>query len=174
MRHSLGGSRPQDMSQHILITIVWVLLACARGASTLGTEVLCAPATLPPTSWREVGVPTSMMTMRLPTSYHAVDSGAWIRPDSSSIRISRRPHPTPDPRDPEGIGIRTGPRCTVQLGDQLVGFTTWEEIYQTGEVWYGMSASWEEEPGTDVELRALASNANVQLEQLRVLHSLKR
>jgi len=61
----------------------------------------------------------------------------------------------------------------VQLGDQSVGFTTWEEFYQTGEVWYGMSATWEEEPGTDLEVRALARHANAQLEQLRVLHSLQ-
>jgi hypothetical protein len=62
----------------------------------------------------------------------------------------------------------------VQLGSQTVGFTTWEEFYQTGEVWYGMSATWEEEPDTDFEVKALARNANAQREQLRVLHSLQR
>jgi hypothetical protein len=161
------------MSQHALITIVCVSLACARAASTLGTEALCAPATRLPTSWREVRVPTSVMTIRLPPSYREAGNGVWSRRDSSAIRVSRRAHPTPDPSDPE-VGIRTGPRCTVQLGDQSVGFTTWEEFYQAGEVWYGMSATWAEEPGTDVEVKALTRNSNAQLEQLRVLHSLQR
>jgi len=162
------------MSQHALIAIVCVSLACAIAASTLDTEALCAPATPLPTSWREVRVPSSVTTIRLPPSYREAGSGVWSRPDSSAIRVSRRAHPTRDPRDPEGIGVTTGPRCTVQLGDQSVGFTTWEEFYHTGEVWYGMSATWEDEPGTDVEVKALARNANAQLEQLRVLHSLQR
>ena len=173
MCKSLGGYRLQDMSQHVLITIVCISLACARGISTLVTEALCAPGTPVPKSWREVRVPTSVTTMRLPPSYREAGSGAWSRPDSSAIRVSRRAHVTRDPRDPEGIGITTGPRGTVQLGDQSVGFTTWEEFYQTGEVWYGMSATLEEEPGTDLEVRTLARKANAQLEQLRVLHSLR-
>ena len=119
-------------------------------------------------------MPTSVTTMHLPPSYREAGSGVWSRPDSSAIRVARRAHPTRDPRDPEGIGITTGPRCRVQLGDQSVGFTTWEEFPQTGGVWYGTSATWEEEPGTDVEVKALARNANAQLEQLRVLHSLQR
>jgi hypothetical protein len=173
MRKSLGGYRLQDMSQHVLITIVCISLACARGISTLVTEALCAPGTPVPKSWREVRVPTSVTTMRLPRSYRETGTGVWSRPDSSEIRASRRAHPTANPRDPE-VGIRTGPRCLVLLGGQSVGFTTWEEFYQTGEVWYGMSATWEEEPGTDIEVKALARSANAQRQQLRVLHSLQR
>jgi hypothetical protein len=65
-------------------------------------------------------------------------------------------------------------RGTTARGDQPVGFTTWEEFHQTGGVWYGTSATWEGEPGTDTELMALARDANAQLEQLRALRSIQR
>jgi hypothetical protein len=147
-------------------------VACARGIATLGTEQLCAPVQEAPKSWREVAVPTSVATLRVPPSYKETGSG-WVGPDSNLIRVARRAHPTRDPRDPEGIGIATGPICTVLLGHEPVGLTKWEEFPLTGGVWHGTSATWEEEPGIDIEVVAVARDTKAQLEQIRVLRSVR-
>jgi hypothetical protein len=155
-----------------LTAIVWVSFACRPSAAALGPEALCGLSEPAPASWAEVNVPTSKATLRLPPSYKEAGIG-WHGPDSSILRVSMPARRVADSRDPEGTGIVTGPLCRVQLGDRLVALNKWEELPGTGGLWHGTSVTWEETPGADVEIVALARNTKAQLEQIRVLRSIK-
>jgi hypothetical protein len=116
-------------------------------------------------------VPGTVAHIRMPPSYRPAGD-RWQGPDGSFLTVTSVPHLVPDPRDPE-VGIATGPSCTMPLGERVLGFSYWSEIPQEGGVWHGTSVSWEEPPGTDVRISAIALDSRHRWEQLRILHSLR-
>jgi hypothetical protein len=128
MRISLGGSEPRAMGKPLLIAMVTSALACAHAPATLGWSAICAPTAPPPSAWRETRISGSTTTLRIPPSYHE-DVNGWMGPDSSTIRILRRPRRPPPP---PGDYVVTGPVCTEELGGHVVGLSMWMEYYPVG------------------------------------------
>jgi|SRR6185369_5651950 hypothetical protein len=157
------------MSKPFLFAMVSSALACAHPPATLGWQAICSPTESPPSSWRETRISGSTTTLRIPPSYHD-DVNGWMGPDSSTIRILRRPRRAPPP---PGDYAFTGPVCTQELGGHVVGLSIWTEYYPVGHAELA-SAVWEDTPGTEIELVASAQTVERQREQFQVFRSIHR
>ena len=172
MRGPLGGSRLRIMGKRLILAGYCLLTACARNAGLLSSAEFCDQMRPVPSSWRETKIPASAATLRLPRSY-VNDDNVWRGPRGGFISVTWHPHRQPQPPAPGSIMVG-GPECSHQLGERTVSFERWAEFPVAGGLRYVTVARWEEVAGTDVAVTAGAMDAKEQLEQLRVIHSLRR
>ena len=64
------------------------------------------------------------------------------------------------------------PECSVQLAKRTVWLTRWIELTEAGNPNYITVATWQETPGTDVEITEVARDTYEQREQVKVIYSL--
>ena len=161
------------MSKQLMLGLFFVS-ACAPKAAVLSTASFCQQPKPAPSGWKEVAVPASAATLRLPSSYVS-EANAWRGPRGGSIATAWHPHRQARPRAPDAIRAG-GPECHRQLGDHTVSLERWAEFPGSGAngIQIVTVARWEEMPGTDVALIAIAMDTKEQLEQLRILHTLGR
>jgi hypothetical protein len=152
-----------------LLAVMVLVSGCARRNPAIITTALCAPPVPGPSSWREVPVPKSPLKVRLPQSY-ALKEGTW-RSEEASIAFNWHPHQPPEHEDP-GQGGPHAPECSVRLADRTVWFKRWIAISPSGTPYYITVATWEEAPGTDIEITASARDTYQQREQVKVIYSL--
>lgn len=160
MRRWAGGS---------LLALSAMLAGCARRSPAITTTALCAPPVPGPSSWHDVPVPATALKIRLPSSY--VAKGATWESNGASISMGSHPHQPPEHEDP-GQGMAHPPECSVQLAQRTVWLKRWIALTTSGTPNYLMVAAWEETPGTDVEITALARDTFEQREQVKVIYSL--
>jgi len=160
------------MSRLQAVLVSSLMLGCARPIASPTSSVLCRAGDPPPASWVEVDVPGTASRMWLPPTYRR-SGDSWLGPDGEQVTVALGPHPVPDPRDPEQMGPLTGPICTVLRGDHRMGVSYWTEFPLEGGVFDAVSATWEETPGTDVVVKAVARASKRRREQLKIIHSLQ-
>jgi hypothetical protein len=152
-----------------LLGIVVLVSGCARKNPAITTTALCAPPVAGPSSWREVPVPKSALKVRLPQSY-SLKGGTW-QTEEASIAFNWHPHQPPEHEDP-GQGGPHAPECSVSLADRTVWLKRWIAISPSGAPYYITVATWEEVPGTDIEITTSARDTYQQREQVKVIYSL--
>jgi hypothetical protein len=152
-----------------LLGIMVLVCGCARRNPALTTTALCAPPVPGPPSWREVPVPKSALKVRLPQSY-VLKGGTWVS-EEASIAFNWHPHQPPEHEDP-GQGGPHAPECSVSLAERTVWFKRWIAISPSGAPYYITVATWEDVPGTDIEIIASARDTYEQREQVKVIYSL--
>jgi hypothetical protein len=167
------------MSKQCIIAILAVLAGCARSTPMLGTQAFCQPPEPAPSAWREVRLPASAATIRLPPSYVS-DGPGWRGPHGARLTVTWRPHRhlvVPDSTTistPEAF-IVGGPECSPEIAGRAVYLERTAEFPGSdGSLLWFTTATWEERAGTDIVVTAGARDTRAQLEQLRSIWSLAR
>lgn len=162
-----------------IIAVLAALTGCARTTPTLSTQAFCQRTKPAPADWREVRLPASAATMRLPPSYVSEGPG-WHGPDGARLTVTWRPHRRLVVHDsatistPEAFAVG-GPECSPEIAGRTVYLERTAEFPSSDSslLWL-TTATWEEMPGTDVLVTAGARDTGAQLEQLRAIWSLAR
>jgi len=169
MRGAAPWARMGRWTGRGLLAGTMVLASCARRSPAITTTALCAPPVPGPASWHDVPVPSTPLKIRLPPSY-VLNGAAW-ESNGASITMGSHPHQPPEHEDP-GQGMAHPPECSVQLAQRTVWLKRWIALTPSGAPNYLMVATWEETPGTDVEITAVARDTFEQREQVKVFYSL--